>query len=153
MSCSSCSGIGGGSNSAIMNNNLVRALPPSINVDVFQPRLKATSSWANYKNAKSGNYNRQGCWACSNLKGFPQEPGVYDLNIVNQPPYLPTLPQGYSQEYQQRRMSNNPGSCNGGHMNYLNDQCGYLYPQQYIKGNWPDEQLIYTNVPKNVRDA
>lgn len=118
------------------------------------PRVKAYSGWSSYKNVKSGQYNRTSCWKCHDFKGFPQTPGVYDLNIVDTPPRPdPTRAQQLAadkryQVYQAVRMNNNPGRYGSNHVNYLNSQCGSLYPKRYIKGNWPDEQLIYTNTPK-----
>ncbi len=125
-----------------------------INAEVLMPRIKPYSGWASYKNVKSGQYNRELCWTCAGYRGFPQAAGVYDLNIVDGPPALPN-PQKWKetderyQRYQAARMSNDPGSYGSGYVNYLNNQCGALYPRQYVKGNWPDEQLIYTNTPAN----
>ena len=136
-------------------------LVQDVNADVMNPRIKAYSGWASYKNAKSGQYNRQLCWNCADFKGFPQAPGVYDLNIVDTPPALPdwsamALADKNYQTYQRERMMNNPGSYGTNYVNYLNSQCGNLYPKRYVKGNWPDEQLIYTNTPargcNTVRD-
>ena len=118
------------------------------------PRIKAYSGWASYKNVKSGQYNRQHCWKCADFKGFPQSPGVYDRNIVDTPPPMPNFAamkaaNDQYQVYQAARMSNGPGSYGSGYVNYLNTECGALYPKRYVKGNWPDEYLIYTNTPAN----
>ena len=107
---------------------------------------------ASYKNVKSGQYNRQLCWNCADFKGYPQTPGVYDLNIVDTPLAMPNYKamakadRNY-QIYQSERMSNHPGSYDGPYVNYLNEECRSVYPKRYVKGNWPDEQLIYTNTP------
>lgn len=123
-----------------------------INATILYPRIKPYSGWASYKNVKSGQYNRQLCWTCKDFKGYPQTPGVYDLNIIDTPPALPdyylmdVADRNY-QIYQKRRMQNYPGRYGSDYVNYLTSQCGFLYPKRYIKGNWPDEQLIYTNTP------
>lgn len=129
-------------------------LNQEITTDTTIPRIKPYSGWASYKNVKSGQYNRQLCWTCGDFKGFPQTPGVYNLNIVDTPLLVPDYPamkvaDKHYQMYQARRMSNHPGSYGSDYVNYLNNQCGSLYPKQYVKGNWPDEQLIYTNTPSN----
>ena len=120
-------------------------------------RIKSYNGWANYYNVKSGDYNRQKCWKCGDLKGFPQTPGLYNLNIVNPPQptnnyitsqNLQTLQNSYNKLIQSMRMANDPGSYSGPYVNYLNEECHSLYPKRYVKGNWPDEQLIYTNTPK-----
>ena len=120
-------------------------LNQDINATVLTPRVKPYSGWSSYKNVKSGQYNRQLCWTCSGFKGFPNSAGVYDLNIVDTPPALPNYRAMANadfnyQIYQKTRMSN-------GYNNYLDSKCGSLYPRRYVKGNWPDEQLIYTNTP------
>jgi len=120
----------------------------------LNPRIKPYSGWASYKNVKSGQYNRELCWPCKDFKGYPQTPGVFDLNIVNSPPALPNYAEMQRKDteyqiYQAERMENHPGSYGGEYVNYLNNQCGYLYPKRYVKGYWPDEQLIYTNTPAN----
>lgn len=117
-----------------------------------QSRIKPYSGWASYKNVKSGQYNRQLCWNCRDFKGYPQTPGLYDLNIVDTPIALPDYPamataDEYYQIYQAERLSNHPGVYGDGYVNYFNTECSSLYPQRYVKGNWPDEQLIYTNTP------
>ena len=117
-----------------------------------EPRIKPYSGWASYKNVKSGQYNRQLCWNCAGFIGYPQTPGVYDLNIVNTPLPMPNYEAMAEadrryQIYQARRMSNDPGTYSGPYVNYLNEDCGFMYPKRYVKGNWPDEQLIYTNTP------
>lgn len=123
-------------------------LTQDVNADTQKPRVKPYSGWASYKNVKSGQYNRQLCWNCGDFKGFPQTPGVYDLNIVDTPIPLPNqraMNQAdlHYQIYQAQRLRNSSGNCN-----YLNDNCsGKIYPKRYVKGNWPDEQLIYTNTP------
>jgi len=123
-----------------------------VNADITMPRIKPYSGWASYKNNKSGQFNRQLCWTCSDFKGFPQTPGVYDLNIINTPLPLPDYNKmrqanfNYLQ-YQARRMSNHPGAYGTDYVNYLTSECGFMYPKRYEKGNWPDEQLIYTNTP------
>lgn len=119
----------------------------------LNPRLKMNSGWSNYKNVKSGNYNRQPCWRCAGFKGFPQAPGVYPLNIVDTPVPLPNrhamdIADRNYQIYQAARLSNNPGSYCGRHVNYLNNDHAFVYPERYVKGYWPDEQLIYTNTAK-----
>lgn len=123
-----------------------------INVSKLEPRIKAYSGWSSYKNVKSGNYNRQSCWNCSNFKGFPQTPGVYNLNIVDTPPCVPNpntqvVDNIAFQIYQAERMSNGIHGCNSNYRNYLDEHQYDLYPQRYVKGNWPDERLIYTNTP------
>lgn len=127
----------------------------------INPRIKPYSGWASYKNVKSGQYNRQLCWRCADFKGFPQTPGVYDLNIADTPSPMPDYSamqkaDTFYQIYQAERMRNHPGSYTGDYVNYLNFDCGSLYPQHYVKGYWPDEQLIYTNTPargcNTVRD-
>lgn len=120
---------------------------------VLNPRLKMNTGWSNYKNVKSGNYNRRPCWRCADFKGFPQAPGVYPLNIDNSTPPLPNraamdIADQHYQIYQAARLSNNPGSYCGDYVNYHNNDCGFVYPERYVKGYWPDEQLIYTNVAK-----
>lgn len=120
----------------------------------LKPRIKAYSGWSSYKNVKSGNYNRQSCGECLGFKGFPQTPGVYDMNIVDTPPTLGNpVTQGVAdlkyQIYQADRMSNGIHGCCSGYRNYLDEQRYDLYPQRYVKGNWPDERLIYTNTPAN----
>jgi len=120
----------------------------------LNPRIRPYSGWASYKNVKSGQYNRELCWPCKDFKGYPQSPGVYDLNIVDSPPALPDYTAMRAKDaryqlYQADRMSNHPGSYTGGYVNYLNHQCGSVYPKRYVKGNWPDERLIYTNTPAN----
>ena len=127
-------------------------LAQDVNASILNPRIKPYSGWASYKNVKSGQYNRQLCWTCGGFKGFPQDPGVYDLNIVDTPPPMPNYPamkraDEFYQIYQADRLSNHPGSYGSGYVNYLNTQCGSLYPERYVKGFWPDEQLIYTNTP------
>lgn len=133
-------------------------IAPYYNQDIeataLDPRIKLYSGWASYKNNKSGQYNRQICWKCKDFKGFPQDPGVYDLNIVDTPSPLPDYKamadaDKLYQDYQRRRMSNHPGAYGTGYVNYLNYQCGNLYPKRYVKGNWPDEQLEFTNTPLN----
>nr|QBK87676.1 MAG: hypothetical protein LCMAC202_00120 [Marseillevirus LCMAC202] len=129
-------------------------LVQDMNASVMKPRIKPYSGWASYKNVKSGQYNRQLCWTCGDFKGYPQTAGVYDLNIVDTPPPMPDYQamanaDEYYQIYQAERMSNHPGSYGAEYVNYLNNECGALYPKRYVKGNWPDEQLIYTNTPAN----
>lgn len=123
--------------------------PVDVSTDILLPQIKPYSGWASYKNVKSGQYNRQMPWTCGAMKGFPQEVGVYNLNIVDTP--LPRPDYAAMAEanlryqiYQQRRMSNTPSTGS----NYLTQSYGTVYPKRYVKGNWPDEQLIYTNVPK-----
>lgn len=127
-------------------------LNQDVTTDVLKPRIKPYSGWASYKNNKSGQFNRQLCWTCAGFKGFPQTAGTYDLNIVDTPLPLPdyqamALADKHYQIYQADRLSNHPGRYGSKYVNYLNTECGSLYPQQYVKGNWPDEQLIYTNTP------
>lgn len=129
-------------------------LAQSVYATELNPRIKPYSGWASYKNVKSGQYNRQLCWPCNNFKGFPQTPGVFDLNIVNSPPALPDFAAQRAadeqyQIYQAERMRNHPGKYGTGYVNYLNHQCGSVYPKRYVKGNWPDEQLVVTNTPVN----
>lgn len=117
------------------------------------PQIKANSGWNNYKNVKSGKYNRNVCWNCSDFKGFPQTPGVYPLNIVNGPCSLPSYSNNqkwadFMKIYQARRMQNSSPNIPN-YENYLDAQGYFLYPKQYVKGNWSSEQLIYTNVPNN----
>lgn len=125
-----------------------------INASIMAPRIKPYSGWASYKNVKSGQYNRHLCWPCAGFKGYPQAPGLYDLNIVDTPPPMPNYQamarahENY-QIYQAARLQTHPGSYNSHYVNYFNTQCNSLYPKQYVKGNWPDEQLIYTNTPTN----
>jgi hypothetical protein len=127
-------------------------LMQDVNATALKPRIKPYSGWASYKNVKSGQYNRELCWTCAGFKGYPQTAGVYDLNIINSPPALPNpiemnkADKRY-QIYQATRMSNDPGSYGTPYVNYLNDQCGALYPKRYVKGYWPDERKIYTNTP------
>jgi len=111
------------------------------------PHLKLNGGFSNYKNVKSGNYNRQPCWTCHDFKGFPQTPGLFDLNIVNAP-QISEKKLHFHKVFQPHRLSNHPGSYNSGYVNYLNEDSSYLYPKRYIKGFWPDEQLVYTNTPK-----
>ena len=111
-----------------------------INTDILNPRIKAYTGWANYKNVKSGNYNRQECWNCSTFKGFPQTPGVYNLNITNTPPPVLCNIYPYSSEYQRRRMSNYPGKFGTQYVNYLNEKQLPIPLHRYIKGFWPDEK-------------
>lgn len=124
---------------------------PEPTMSSLKPRIKAYSGWSSYKNVKSGNYNRQSCGQCLGFKGFPQTPGVYDLDIVDTPPRVNNsnnrnIDLRY-QIYQAERMSNGIHGCNSGYRNYLDEQRYNLYPQRYVKGNWPDERLIYTNTP------
>ena len=126
----------------------------TIPIDAIKPRLKANTGWSNYKNVKSGQYNRQSCWKCADFKGIPDAPGVYDLNITDvsiPEPNFAGMKQADAQyqEYQAFRMQNNPGCYGTDHVNYLNNQCAKVYPKRYMKGNWPDEQLIYTNAPRH----
>ena len=51
------------------------------------------------------------------------------------------------QQYIQRRIENHPGNWNGYYVNYLNEECGSIYPKRYVKGFWPDEQKQVTNTP------
>lgn len=118
------------------------------------PKIKPYNGWASYKNVKSGQYNRQLCWRCADFKGYPQAPGVYNLNIVDTPVPMPDykamkIANEHYQIYQAERLHNHPGYMGSEYVNYFNDQCGSLYPRRYVKGNWPDEQLIYTNTPAN----
>lgn len=127
-------------------------LNQDINATIEEPRIKPYSGWASYKNVKSGQYNRQLCWTCAGFKGYPQTPGLYDLNIVDTPPPMPNYPamakaDDHYQIYQAERLQNHPGHYGSWYVNYLNEECGSLYPKRYVKGNWPDEQLIYTNTP------
>jgi hypothetical protein len=128
-------------------------LTQDIMTNVIEPRIKPYSGWSSYKNVKSGQYNRELCWSCKDFKGFPQDPGVYNLNIINTPLNIPDynkmkIADENYQTYQKTRMSNFSNINN--YNNYLMDnKCYYLYPKQYINGNWPDEQLIYTNTPSN----
>ena len=129
-------------------------LVQDMNADILKPRIKPYSGWASYKNVKSGQYNRQLCWPCGDFKGFPQTAGTYDLNIVDTPLPRPNynamkVADDHYKRYQHRRMQNHPGSYGTDYVNYLTTQCGNLYPKRYVKGNWPDEQLIYTNTPAN----
>jgi len=122
------------------------------------PHLKMYSGLSSYKNVKSGNYNRQPCWTCHNFKGFPQTAGLFDLNVIqpNQQSYQLSTPKYYSMNSnrQAHRLDNHSGTYKSGYVNYLNQEQTYLYPKRYIKGFWPDEQLIYTNTPSNplIRD-
>lgn len=124
-------------------------LAQDVSTEVLMPQIKPYTGWASYKNVKSGQYNRQQCWTCGSMKGFPQEVGLYNLNIVNTPLPRPDYAAMAEadlryQVYQERRMNNAPSVGN----NYLTPSFGTVYPKRYVKGNWPDEQLIYTNVPK-----
>lgn len=126
-----------------------------VNVNILQPRIKMPGGISNYMNVKSGNYNRQICGQCLSFKGFPQAPGVYNVDINDMPSSLPNYRELENQQlrlaiYQAERMSNHPGSYrSGGYVNYLNTECNKLYPKRYVKGYWPDEQLIFTNTPSN----
>jgi hypothetical protein len=133
-------------------------LPQEMPASAMNPRIKPYSGISSYKNVKSGQYNRQLCWPCADFKGFPQAPGVYNLNIVDTPPPMPDynamkLADFNYQIYQNRRMQNSSIIYNkkgeNVYSNYLDTCCGNLYPNQYVKGNWPDEKLIYTNAPAN----
>ena len=133
-------------------------LTQDVNSSITEPRIKAYSGWASYKNVKSGQYNRQSCWNCADFKGYPQTPGLYDLNIDDTPLPLPNYramnnADEYYQIYQSERLRNSPGQYGSDYVNYLNTQCGNLYPRRYVKGNWPDERLIYTNTPARGCDT
>ena len=124
-----------------------------ISATAVQPRIKANSGWSNYKNVKSGQYNRTTCWKCDNFKGFPQTPGVYNVNIVDSPPQLPnqqamTQADINYQNYQRERINVKNGNCYSYYRDYLSEDTKKVYPKRYVKGYWPDEQLIYTNAPK-----
>jgi len=117
--------------------------------DVNPPNFVPYSGWASYKNVISGNYNRRPCWKCNTAQGIQQDiPGVYPLNISLK------RPQEISQEqanerfriYQETRMSNNPGIM-GINANYHNKERYNLYPREYVKGHWPDEQVSVTRTP------
>jgi hypothetical protein len=142
-----------GNNHNVQNGMYVGPyLTQDMPASAMDPRIKPYGGWASYKNVKSGQYNRQLCWSCADFKGFPQAPGVYNLNIVDTPLAMPNRPamnlaDNFYQTYQAERMSNHPGQVGSGYVNYLNEQCGALYPRRYVKGYWPDEQLIYTNTP------
>ena len=124
-----------------------------VTTDNLIPRVRPYSGWASYKNNKSGQFNRSLCWTCAQAKSFPQAPGTYPLNIDNRPVIeLPTESQQQQlnseyQKYVQRRIENHPGQWNGYYVNYLNEQCGTVYPKRYVKGFWPDEQKQFTNTP------
>jgi len=128
--------------------------PFLVQEDTFlSPRIVPYNGWDSYKNVKSGQYNRQLCWTCSNFIGYPQEPGLYNLNINygHLQPILndERLDNRYI-EYQKRRLSNYEGvQQNGMYRNYLDsNNCNFkLYPKKYVSGNWPDQQLLYTNTP------
>ena len=116
---------------------------------VEYPRLKASTGWNNYKNVKSGQYNREVCWPCSKFPGFLGQTGTYPRYISNAPPALPNEQAIQNEKaalfaYEDYRMNQHTGSCS----TYLNDNVYKLYPKRYVKGNWPDEKLIYTNAPK-----
>jgi hypothetical protein len=73
------------------------------------------STWANYKNVISGQYNRRDCWKCERARSFPQAPGVYNVRVG--PPaavpqintdYIKYVNQRYA-DYQKTRMCNGPG--------------------------------------------
>jgi hypothetical protein len=121
--------------------------------DNLIPRVRPYSGWASYKNNKSGQFNRSLCWTCGQAQSFPQTPGTYPLNIDNRPVIqLPTEHQKNTlnkeyQQYIQRRIDNYPGNWNGYYVNYLNEECGSIYPKRYVKGFWPDEQKQVTNTP------
>ena len=141
-------------NYSIQNGMFVSPyLSEDINAGQYlEPKIKPYSGWASYKNNKSGQFNRQLCWKCHDFKGYPQSPGLYNLDINDKPPILPNYRAMKKadidyQIYQAKRLSINPGSYGSDYVNYFNTQCGFLYPKRYVKGNWPDEQLIYTNVP------
>lgn len=127
-------------------------LPVEVNASILEPRIKASTGWDNYRNVKSGQYNRQHCWNCADFKGYPQTPGVSNLNIDDKPQPLPDYKamaeanEAY-QIYQAERLSLDPGRYGTDYVNYFNTQCGSVYPKRYVKGYWPDEQLIYTNTP------
>lgn len=122
----------------------------------LNPRIKPYSGWASYKNVKSGNYNRQLCWPCGDFQGYPQTPGFFDQNIVDSPVPMPNVQQMEIADknyikYQRTRMQSNDSEFN---KNYLNGTtCSLLYPKKYVKGNWPDEQLIYTNTPRCANNS
>jgi len=118
------------------------------------PTVVPYNGWASYKNVISGNYNRHLCWNCSTAIGFPQSPGVYDLNIA--PPAGYGIPTNYIKDvnrryadYQKIRMCNNPGNALKGYSNYHNTEQYRLPPKEYVKGWWPDEQQDVTKVPRN----
>lgn len=129
-------------------------LPTDLSLVYKIPRVKTYSGWDNYKNAKTGQYNRQVCGYCAKFKGFPQTPGVYNTRLADAyandelEMYKREMANCRYAEYQKRRMEIYPGDVNGDYNNYFNTTCNYLYPQKYVKGNWPDEKLIYTNIPK-----
>ncbi len=109
------------------------------------PYLVPYSGWASYKNVKSGQYNRRLCWNCHSAKSFPQAVGVYPLNVAETPPWQTTSEyvQGANakyEDYQKHRMCNNPGVVGSGHSNWHNKERYNLYPKEYVKGWWPDEQ-------------
>lgn len=145
------------------------------------PRITPTwifpSNYHNFKNAKSGQYNRRTCDKCANFVGFPQSPGIYP--ITTGPPFATNeIPINYQKmvnaqykNYQQARMCNNPGypsilgegksgtmptfkpgTCGSyripGYSNYHDKTQVNLYPKRYVKGWWPDEQQDVTNIPR-----
>lgn len=120
--------------------------------DISPPNFVPYSGWASYKNVISGNYNRRPCWKCSSAQGIQQDiPGVYPLNISLKRPQEITEEQAYILNeryriYQETRMNNNPGIM-GINANYHNKERYNLYPIEYVKGHWPDEQISVTRTP------
>jgi len=113
------------------------------------PRVKMYTGWASYKNVKSGNYNRQPCWECAGYHGYPDTPGVFNLNLTYPAP-VAEAPSPHFERVDCKPPSrcNANGSILTGYYNYLNTEHAVLAPRNYVKGYWPDEQLIYTNVPQ-----
>ena len=136
--------------------------PQDVNADSLLPRIKPYTGISSYKNVKTGQYNREIPWTCGSYRGFPQAPGVYNLNIIDTPLQRPNMAvisaaNEYYAMYQAERMRNDPGSYGisappTGYINYLNTEKYALHPLQYVKGNWPDEQLTHTNAPLKQPD-
>ena len=106
-----------------LNNNNTFSTP--------MPLLKKYGGLSSYKNVKSSNYNRHVCWQCHDFKGFPQTPGLYDLNVVYPQPNVNNVEQTTIDNYkiyQTHRLSNHPGKYNSNYVNYLNYHCHHIHP-------------------------
>lgn len=117
------------------------------------PTFVFPSNYNNFKNVKSGKYNRRTCFPFKfPLNGYGQSPGVYPITL-GAPPNINYIPENYQRDvnkeydyYQKVRM------CNGGknsacgiydppgYSNYFSTEQYNLYPKQYMK-TWPDELL------------